>query len=212
MTSPNSGSIRILVADDHALFRNGVAALLQQQQHMLLVAEASDGQMAVDHYKRHCPDITLMDLQMPGMGGLEAIAAIRRHDSLAKIIALTTYRSDVLVTRALQAGASSYLLKSTLVEEMFATIERVHNGARYIPADVAQILSAEIPAGRLTRREIDVLALAAEGNSNKGIARKLGIGEETVKGYMSALFQKLGASDRTHAVALALKQGIIDYT
>lgn len=209
MSSLPCAPISILLADDHALFRNGVAALLQQQENMKLVAEAGDGREAVGLYMSHAPDITLMDLQMPGMGGLDAIAAIRLHDPRAKIIALTTYRSDVLLTRALQAGAAAYLLKSTLVEEMFATIERVHAGAPSAQPDAGPMLSAEIAAGRLTRREIDVLALAAEGNSNKGIARKLGIGEDTVKGYMSALFCKLGASDRTHAVALALKQGII---
>jgi len=182
---------------------------LQQHGNMTLVAQASDGLMAIEQYKQHCPDVTLMDLQMPGVGGLEAIEAIRAHDPLAKIIALTTYRSDILVTRALAAGALSYLLKSTLVEEMFATIERIHTGARYIPADVAEILAGGEKPCKLTRREIDVLTLAAEGNSNKGIARKLDVGEDTVKGYMSNLFCKLGASDRTHAVALAMRHGLI---
>lgn len=208
MTSPPS-PITILVVDDHALFRDGIAALLKQRDDMVMVAEAGDGQSAIEHYLAHRPDVTLMDLQMPGMGGLEAIAAIRRHDPAARIIALTTYRSDVQIKRALQAGATSYLLKSMLVDEMFHTIERVHAGARQLPPEVAAMLAGGFPVDLLTRREMDVLTLAAEGNSNKGIARKLGIGEETVKGYMSTLFCKLGAHDRTHAVALALKQGIL---
>ncbi len=208
MTSPPS-PITILVVDDHALFREGIAALLKSRDDMRIVAEAGDGQSAVEHYLTHRPDVTLMDLQMPGMGGLEAIAAIRLHDPAARVIALTTYRSDVQIKRALQAGATSYLLKSILVDEMIHTIQRVHAGARQLPAEVAAMLAGSFPVDLLTRREMDVLTLAAEGNSNKGIARKLGIGEETVKGYMSTLFSKLGANDRTHAVALALKQGIL---
>lgn len=209
MTSPTANAIRILLADDHAIFRDGIGALLKQRGDMVLVAEACDGQGAIAHYISHRPDITLMDLQMPGIGGLEAITAIRRHDPDARIIALTTYRSDVQVKRALQAGASSYLLKSMLVDEMFDTIIRVHAGLRQLPPEIAKMLACGLPMGQLTRRELEVLTLAADGHSNKGIARKLGIAEETVKGHMSALFCKLGASDRTHAVALALRQGIL---
>lgn len=201
--------IRILVADDHALFRGGLAALLSQHERMQLVAEAADGNEALARYRDSRPDITLMDLQMNGMDGISAIEAIRAIDARARIIALTTYSSDALLQRAIRAGACSYLMKSMLVEDLFTTIERVHDGLRHLPLEVAAKLSLGVRREQLTLREIDVLTLAARGNSNKQIAHLLGIGDETVKGYMRTLFAKLGATDRAHAVALALTDGLI---
>lgn len=201
--------IRILIADDHALFRCGIAALLEQHSDLLLVAEASNGRSAIEQYQQHRPDITLMDLQMNGMDGIATIEAIREFDAGARVIALTTYRSEVLVQRAMRAGVYSYLLKSMLVNELITTIYAVHGGQRHIPSEIAQMLSFSMPNEQLTRRELDVLSLAAKGNSNKMIANKLGIAEDTVKSYMSALFGKLGANDRTHAVVLALRNGLI---
>jgi DNA-binding NarL/FixJ family response regulator len=201
--------IRLLIADDHAMFRSGIAALLAQQPHITLVAEAEDGRQAIERYQQHRPDITLMDLQMKGMDGIIAIEAIRALDPAARIIALTTYSSEVLVHRAMRAGVSSYLLKNMLIKELIATIESVHQGQRRLPVEIAQMLSFSLNSEQLTRREIEVIALAAQGNSNKMIASQLGIGEDTVKSYMSTLFGKLGANDRTHAVALALKSGLI---
>lgn len=207
--SPNPAPIRILIADDHTLFRNGIAALLEQQPNMELVAEAADGKRAIELYREYRPHITLMDLQMNGMDGIASIEAIREFDPGARTIALTTYRSETLVQRAMRAGACSYLLKSMLINDLITTIDCVHRGQRYIPSEVAQMLSLGVISEQLTRREIDVLSLAAKGNSNKMIAKQLGIGEDTVKSYMSTLFGKLGANDRTHAVALALRDGLI---
>lgn len=204
-----ASAIRILLADDHAIFRGGIAALLAQQPGMRLVAEAADGQSAVALYRAHRPDVTLMDLQMNGMDGIGAIETICGLDPQARIIALTTYSSEVLLQRAMRAGACSYMMKSMLVEELLTTIERVHAGHRHLPPEVASMLAFSSRNDGLTPREIDVLTLAACGNSNKQIASLLGIGEETVKGYMRTLFSKLGASDRTHAVVLALRNGII---
>ncbi|TFW16800.1 response regulator [Duganella callida] len=207
--SSHPAAIRILLADDHAMFRSGIAALLLQQPQMTLVAEAEDGQQAVALYQQHRPDITLMDLQMNGMDGVVTIEAIRAIDPAARIIAVTTYSSEVLVHRAMRAGVSSYLLKSMLIKELITTIDCVHRGQRHLPAEIAQMLSFSLNNEQLTRREIEVLSLAAQGNSNKMIASRLGISEDTVKSYMSTLFGKLGANDRTHAVALALKSGLI---
>lgn len=201
--------IRILLADDHAMFRAGMAALLTRHDGMRLVAEAANGAEALALYRDRRPDVTLMDLQMCGMDGIGAIEAIRRVDAGARIIALTTYHSEALLQRAMRAGACSYLMKSMLVEELFGTIERVHGGQRHLPPEVAGMLNFSVRSEHLTPREIDVLTLAARGNSNRKIADLLGIGEETVKGHMSALLGKLGATDRAHAVALALRNGII---
>jgi len=208
MTSTHS-PIRILVADDHALFRNGIAALLAQNPQMQLVAEAADGRGALEQYLSTRPDVTLMDLQMNGLDGISAIEAIRGVDADARIIALTTYRSETLLHRAMRAGAYSYLMKSMLVEDLFKTILCVHSGQRHLPQEMVGMLSFGGTPDHLTPREIDVLTLAARGNSNKQIARHLGISDETVKSYMRTLFAKLGAADRTHAVALALRDGII---
>lgn len=208
MTNPSS--IRVLVADDHPLLREGLAAVLEHCPDVTLVAEASDGAQAIEQYRLHRPDVTLMDLQMPVMNGIDAIAAIRAQDPQARIIVLTTYKGDVQVLRALKAGAAGYLLKSMLRSELIATIRKVHAGQQHIPPEIAAEMAAYFAADALTAREIDVLRLVALGNSNRRVAAELGIAEETVKAHMSGLLAKLGANDRTHAVTIAIRRGIIE--
>ena len=208
MTNPSS--IRVLVADDHPLLREGLAAVLDHCPDVTLVAEASDGAQAIEQYRLHRPDVTLMDLQMPVMNGIDAIAAIRAQDPQARIIVLTTYKGDVQVLRALKAGAAGYLLKSMLRSELIATIRKVHAGQQHIPPEIAAEMAAYFAADALTAREIDVLRLVALGNSNRRVAAELGIAEETVKAHMSGLLAKLGANDRTHAVTIAIRRGIIE--
>ncbi|WP_093556095.1 response regulator [Pseudoduganella namucuonensis] len=206
-TSP---PIRVLIADDHPLLRDGLSAMLAHCADMALVGEAGNGVEAVALHAEHRPDVTLMDLQMPVMGGLEAIAAIRASDPAARIVVLTTYKGDTQVLRALKAGAAGYLLKSTLRTELPDTIRKVHLGQDHIPPEIAAEMSAYFAADALTARETDVLRLVAEGNTNKRVAKELGIAEETVKAHMSGVLAKLGANDRTHAVTIALRRGIID--
>ena len=208
MTNPSS--IRVLVADDHPLLREGLAAVLEHCPDVTLVAEASDGAQAIEQYRLHRPDVTLMDLQMPVMNGIDAIATIRAQDPQARIIVLTTYKGDVQVLRALKAGAAGYLLKSMLRSELIATIRKVHAGQQHIPPEIAAEMAAYFAADALTAREIDVLRLVALGNSNRRVAAELGIAEETVKAHMSGLLAKLGANDRTHAVTIAIRRGIIE--
>nr|WP_229202048.1 response regulator transcription factor [Pseudoduganella aquatica] len=203
-------SIRVLVADDHPLLREGLAAVLEHCADIELVAEAENGAQAVELYRQHRPDVTLMDLQMPVMSGLDAIAAIRAGDPQARIIVLTTYKGDVQVLRALKAGAAGYLLKSMLRADLLDTIRKVHAGQQHIPPEIAAEMAAYFAADALTAREISVLRLVALGNSNRRVAAELGIAEETVKAHMSGLLAKLGANDRTHAVTIAIRRGIID--
>jgi DNA-binding NarL/FixJ family response regulator len=205
---PNS--IRILAVDDHPMLREGIASLVASQSDMELVAEASTGREALEQFRNHQPDLTLMDLQMPDMDGIEAMAAIRDEFPEARIIVLTTYKGDVQVLRALKAGARAYLLKGLLRKELLETIRAVHKGEKRIPPEVAAVLADHVVDESLTSREIDVLRLIAGGNANKLIADQLSITEETVKGYVKNILSKLGASDRTHAVTVALKRGIID--
>lgn len=202
--------IRVLVVDDHPLLRDGLAAVLQRCPDVELVAEACDGTQAVTLYAHHKPDVTLMDLQMPVMSGLDAITAIRAGDPAARIIVLTTYKGDVQVLRALKAGAAGYLLKSMLRTELLDTIRKVHAGQQHISPEVAAEMAAYFASDALTARETEVLRLVALGNSNRRVAQGLGIAEETVKAHMSALLAKLGANDRTHAVTIAIRRGIID--
>ncbi|MGA9640936.1 MAG: response regulator transcription factor [Terriglobales bacterium] len=202
--------IRILTVDDHPMLREGIAALVASQPDMKLVAEASTGREAVEQFRKHKPDLTLMDLQMPEMDGIEAMGAICSEFPEARIIVLTTYKGDVQVLRALKAGARAYLLKGLLRKELLETIRAVHAGQKRIPAEIAAELADHAVDDALTAREIDVLRLIALGNANKLVADQLGITEDTVKGHVKNILSKLGASDRTHAVTIALKRGIIE--
>ena len=203
-------TIRILTVDDHALLREGIAALVTAEADMKMVAEASNGQEAIEKFRLHRPDVTLMDLQMPGLNGIEAISQIRSEFPNARIIILTTYTGDVQVLRAIRAGARAYILKGHVHRELPETIRAVHAGQKRIPPEVAAELADHAADDELTPREIDVLRLIAAGNANKNIADQLSISEATVKGHVTNLMSKLGANDRTHAVTIALKRGIIE--
>lgn len=207
---PAPNAIRILCVDDHPLLREGIAALIGNQKDMKLVGEASTGQEAITQFRTHQPDVTLMDLQMPGMGGIDAIIAIRGEFREARIIVLTTYAGDVLAQRALKAGAKAYVLKSHVRKDLLETIRAVHSGVKRIHPEVAAEIAAHAADDALTAREIEVLSLIAEGKSNKLVADDLSITEETVKGHVKSILSKLGANDRTHAVTLGLKRGIIE--
>jgi DNA-binding NarL/FixJ family response regulator len=209
MPAANPNSIRILLADDHPLLRDGVAGLVADQPDMELVGEASSGREALDQFRKHRPDITLLDLQMPEMNGIDAILAIRSEFPKARIVVLTTYTGDAQILRALKAGAQAYLLKSVLRRELLDTIRAVHKGQRRIPPEIAAQLAEHAADDPLTSREIEVLRLIAAGKANKLVASDLSITEETVKGHVKSILSKLGASDRTHAVTIALKRGII---
>ena len=201
--------IRILTVDDHPLLRKGIAALVNAEPDLKLVAEASNGREAIDAFRSHQPDVTLMDLQMPEVDGLEAINAIRREFPEARIIVLTTYSGDTQVLRALKAGARGYILKGHVHKELLDTIRAVHAGQKRIPPEIAAELADHATDDPLTEREIDVLRLIAAGNSNKQIADQLSIGEATVKSHVTNILSKLGANDRAHAVTIGLKRGII---
>jgi DNA-binding NarL/FixJ family response regulator len=210
MTDKPSNPIRILLADDHHVLREGVRALAADEHDMEFVAEASSGQEAIQHFRKHQPDVVLMDLQMPDMTGIDAMIAIRNEFPDARFIVLTTYAGDVQISRALKAGARAYLLKSLLRRELLDTIRAVHAGQKRIPAEVAAQVADHLADDSLTSREIDVLRLIAEGNANKIVADKLSITEETVKGHVKSILSKLSANDRTHAVTIGLKRGIIE--
>ncbi len=201
--------IRILTVDDHALLRGGIAALVNAEPDMRLVAEASNGQEAIERFRLHRPDVTLMDLQMPGLNGIDGIIGIRSEFPNARIIVLTTYTGDVQVLRALKVGARAYILKGHVHKELLETIRAVYSGKKRIPAEVAAELADHAADDYLTPREIDVLRLIASGNANKVIAGQLLITEETVKSHVTNILSKLGANDRTHAVTIGLKRGII---
>jgi len=209
--SSNPEPIRILSVDDHPLIRQGVAGLLATQADMNLIAEAANGRDAIQQFHRHRPDITLMDLQMPEMNGLDAIIAIRGEFPEARIIVLTTYAGDVQALRALKAGARAYLLKDSLHKELLATIRAVHAGKKSMSAEVSFQLAEHATDDALTKTEIRVLRLIAEGNANKAIAAQLSTSEDTVKGQVRNILSKLGAKDRTHAAMIGLKRGIIEF-
>lgn len=202
--------IRVMVVDDHPLLREGIAAVLERQGDMRLVAEATDGRQAIEMFRSTLPDVTLMDLQMPHMNGIEAIAAIRGEFPGARIVVLTTYHGDVQALRAFKAGASGYLLKNLLRKELIDTIHLVHNGGRRIPPEIASEIAEHATDDALTDREVEVLRCVAHGNANKRVALRLGVSEDTVKAHMKRILAKLRANDRTHAVTIALKRGIID--
>jgi DNA-binding NarL/FixJ family response regulator len=209
--SAEPGPIRILSVDDHPVLRQGLAELLGGQADMSLVGEASNGREAIQQFRAHHPDVTLMDLQMPEMNGLDAMIAIRGEFPEARIIVLTTYVGDAQVLRALKAGARAYLLKNSLHKELLESIRAVHAGKKALSAEASYQLAEHATDDALTPAEIRVLHLIAEGNANKEIATRLSITEDTVKGQVRNILSKLGANDRTHAAMIGLKRGIIEF-
>jgi DNA-binding NarL/FixJ family response regulator len=209
--SAEPGTIRILAVDDHVLIREGIAGLVAGQSDMSLVAQASNGREAIHQFRTHRPDITLMDLQMPEMNGVDAMIAIRGEFPEARIIVLTTYTGDVQILRALKAGARAYLLKNLLHRELLETIRVVHAGKKTVSPEVSFQLAEHATDDVLTPAEVRVLRLIAEGNANKEIAAQLSVSEETVKGQVRNILSKLGANDRTHAAMIGLKRGIIEF-
>ena len=207
--SDHSAVIRILAVDDHELLRKGIAALVDIEPDMTLVAEATNGREAIQQFRAHRPDVTLMDLQMPEMGGLDALIAIRGEFPEARIIVLTTYEGDAQALRALQAGARGYLLKNLVNKELLDTIRAVHAGKRTMSPQISYELAEHATDDALTKAEVDVLQLIAGGNANKQIGDQLSVTEETVKGRVKNILSKLGANDRTHAVTIGVKRGII---
>jgi DNA-binding NarL/FixJ family response regulator len=206
----NAGPTRVLAVDDHALIREGIAALISNQKDMRLVGEASNGREAIEQFRSQRPDVTLMDLQMPEMNGIDALIAIRSEFADARIIVLTTYAGDALCKRAMKAGAQAYILKGNVRKDLLDTIRAVRAGKKFIHAEVAAELASHAADDALSEREIEVLSLIAAGNSNKLIADELSISEDTVKGHVKSILSKLGVNDRTHAVTVGLKRGMIE--
>src|SRR6266849_222673 len=201
--------IRVLSVDDHPLLRQGIAAIINSQPDMLLVAEASSGSEGIQKFREHQPDVTLMDLRLPDMSGIDTMIAIRTEFPDARVIMLTTFEGDVEVQRALGAGARGYMLKSMPPKDLVEVIRQVHAGKKRVPAELAAQLAEHLSAAPLTEREVDVLRHVAGGNRNRDIAERLFISEETVKVHVKHIMEKLGASDRTQAVSIAVRRGII---
>jgi len=206
----SSGTIRLMIVDDHPVIRRGMASLIEGQSDMELVGEAEDGAQALELFRTLRPDVTLMDLQMPRMNGVDAILAIRSEFPNARIVVLTTYAGDAQAMRALKAGAVGYLLKGTARKDLLDTVRSIHAGRRHIPPEIAQEIAFHVTDDALSEREITVLRHVADGKSNKEIARLLKISEDTVKAHMRSIFAKLDTSDRTEAVTAALRRGIIE--
>jgi DNA-binding NarL/FixJ family response regulator len=206
----SSEKIRVMVTDDHPLMREGINAVIQGAEDIIVVADADNGQQALEMFRVHRPDVTLMDLQMPIMNGIDAIKAIRREFPASRFIVLTTYQGDVQALRALKAGATGYLLKNMIWKDLSECIRVVHAGRRRIPAEIAQALVEHVADDALTEREVEVLRRVALGTANKIIAVELSVSEATVKAHMKNILAKLGANDRTHAVTIAVKRGFLD--
>jgi DNA-binding NarL/FixJ family response regulator len=206
----NATMIRVALADDHPLLRAGVISLLSTEPDIIVVGEASDGEEAIALYAKSRPDILILDLQMPNLTGIDVISKVLKESPRARIIVLTTYAGDAQATRALRLGVIGYILKTSVGDELVKAIRTVYNGRKFLSPEVAREIATHFEDQSLTPRERDVLTLAADGNSNKQISAKLSLSEDTVKGYMRLIFAKLGASDRTHAVTLAMRRGIID--
>lgn len=210
MSDKGPPPIRILIVDDHPLLREGVASILEDRTDMIVIGEARDGVEAIERFRELRPDVTLMDLQMPVMNGVDAIVSIRSEYPDARILVLTTYAGDVQAVRALKAGATGYLLKSSLRTEMLDAIHNVHRGRRHVHSEVAAEIALHVVDDSLSEREVAVLRLVAVGQSNKEIARALALSEETVKAHLRSIFAKLDVADRTHAVTVAARRGIIE--
>lgn len=202
-------SIRIMCVDDHPLMREGIATMLKSQPDMSLVAEATNGREAIQRFREHRPDVTLMDLRLPDMSGIDAMIAIRSEFAQARIIVLTTFEGDIDIQRALQAGACGYLLKSMRPRDLLEAIRQVHGGRKHIPPEVVAHIAEHLGDAALTPRELEVLQQVAGGNRNRVIAEHLFISEETVKVHLKRIMEKLGANDRTQAVAIAIRRGFI---
>jgi DNA-binding NarL/FixJ family response regulator len=205
-----SEKIKILTVDDHPLMREGISAVIHGEENMVVVAEASNGREAVEMFRIHRPDVTLMDLQMPIISGIDAIKAIRLEFPTSRFIVLTTYRGDVQALRALKAGAMGYLLKDMIWKDLPESIRSVHAGRRRIPAEIAEALAEHVTDDALTDREVQVLRRVAVGTGNKTIATELSVSEATIKAHMKNILAKLGANDRTHAVTIAVKRGFLE--
>ena len=207
-----SGRIRILLVDDHFVARMGLHSIVDSNAGMEIVADAHNGDEAIELYRQHQPDITIMDLRMPGLSGFDAIAAIREEFPTARIVVLSNYEGSEDVHRALESGAMAYLLKSADGSELIQAIETVHGGRKYVPAALRALIAARLPADQLTERELDVLRLLAKGHSNREIAAELSIAENTVRIHVARLLQKLAVEDRTQAVIVAIQRGIVHIT